>query len=176
VGKGAEGCSRSTRPDCARLRFWLRRCVKGALKFALANLTANLIRIVTRRRKTGPAIRRHRRAHRVYNEYCGAFDRAPDGPVISALLDFNTNEDHPNDDRLDEVLRENAICRISISRFVTRGSAHSSGKSFWTITAPASVIRRCPGACKKAKSPDKSCNGSEIAEYGCPIGPVLNKT
>jgi hypothetical protein len=84
------------------------------LKFALANLTANLIRIVRGAGKPDRVFDDIDGLTGTYNDYCIAFGRPPDGPVVSALLDFNPEQDHPNDDRLDEIQIENAVCRDAL--------------------------------------------------------------
>jgi hypothetical protein len=84
-----------------------------ALKFSLVNLTANLIRIVRGAGKPDRLLDDIDGFLGAYKDYCVTVDRVPDGAVLSALLQF-TPDQNPDDDRLDEVLLENAICRDAL--------------------------------------------------------------
>jgi hypothetical protein len=84
-----------------------------AFKFALVNLTANLIRIVRGGGKPDRLFDDIDGFVGAYKDYCIAFEHAPDGAVLRALLRFNPDQG-PDDDGLDEALLENAICRDAL--------------------------------------------------------------
>ena len=89
------------------------QAVTLALKFALVNLTANLIRIVRGSGKPDRLFDDIEGFIGAYKDYCIALVQVPDGAMLSALLQFNPDQ-NPDDDRLDEVLLENAICRDAL--------------------------------------------------------------
>jgi hypothetical protein len=84
-----------------------------ALKFALANLTANLIRIVQGAGKPDRLFDDIDGIVGAYNDYCIAVGHAPDGALLGSLLQFVLHE-NAGDDHLDEVFLENAICRDAL--------------------------------------------------------------
>jgi hypothetical protein len=86
------------------------------LKFALTNLAANIIRIVRGAGKPDRLFDDIEGFVGTYKDYCIALDHVPDGPVISALLEFKPDQDHSDDNRSEEILIENAICRDALQR------------------------------------------------------------
>jgi len=84
-----------------------------ALQFALASLTANLIRIVGGAGKPERLFDDIDGIAGAYNDYCLVLGSVPDGAALRSLLRFDPHQS-ADDDRLDEVLLENAICRDAL--------------------------------------------------------------
>jgi hypothetical protein len=86
-----------------------------ALKFSLINLTANLIRVVRGAGKPDRIVDYIDGFVDAFNEYYKVIGHAPTGAMLSDLIRFPDRADLKlDDDRLDEMLLEDAICRSAL--------------------------------------------------------------
>jgi hypothetical protein len=83
------------------------------IKFALIALTTNLLRIVRGAGKPDLMVDQIDGLMEVLNEYLKVYRQNPDPELIAELLRFDP-EERPSDDRFDEALSENAICRHAL--------------------------------------------------------------
>ena len=118
IGAGHGLCRRNPALNCAlavgQFVHLVDERATSALKTALTDLAGNLIRVV---RGAGKADRIANQVNAFEDAFIGYRDatgRSPDGMVLGELLQYQEPDAICDDDRFEEVLIENAVCRAAL--------------------------------------------------------------